>query len=80
MNEKLSDAEFQERLKEIEIYARVEPRQKLKIIEAWQKRGEVVAMTGDGVNDAPALKKPISEWPLVLGTDAAKRGLGLNSF
>ena len=54
--DKLSDEEFQKKIKKISIYARVQPEHKARIVKGWQKAGMTTAMTGDGVNDAPSIK------------------------
>ncbi len=70
--EKMSDEELEEELEHIAVFARVEPKHKMRIINACQKRGEVIAMTGDGINDAPALQKSNIGIALGSGTDVAK--------
>ncbi len=70
--DKLDDDELSMRLNNVMVYARVEPRHKLRIVNLWQKRGEVVAMAGDGVNDSPAIKAADIGLALGSGTDIAK--------
>ena len=55
--EHMSDEELREFVKDVSVYARVSPEHKIRIVRAWQERGNIVAMTGDGVNDAPALRQ-----------------------
>ena len=71
--DELSDEELNEKIEQYSVYARVQPEHKVRIVDAWQSKGKVVSMSGDGVNDAPSIKRAdIGVGMGITGTDVTK--------
>jgi len=76
--DQLSDEEFEKMVEDVGIYARVSPHHKIRIVKAWQKRGDITVMTGDGINDAPAVKAADVGISMgIMGTDITKEAAGM---